>query len=57
MDGLQACQFLQNFFGRSSSSVLELFELVSALLPISDEIADPAPEKILATASSEGASG
>ncbi|POW19024.1 hypothetical protein PSHT_05162 [Puccinia striiformis] len=57
MDGLQACQFLQNFVGRSSSSVLELFELVSALVPISDEIADPAPEKILATASSEGATG
>ncbi|KAH9450796.1 hypothetical protein Pst134EB_018308 [Puccinia striiformis f. sp. tritici] len=57
MDGLQACQSLQNFVGRSSSSVLELFELVSALVPTIDEIADPAPEKILATASSEGASG
>ncbi|OAV96085.1 hypothetical protein PTTG_11908 [Puccinia triticina 1-1 BBBD Race 1] len=57
MDSFQACQFLQKFIGKSSSSAAELLELFSALVPISDVLTNPkAPENVLATATNESAS-
>ncbi|EFP78492.2 uncharacterized protein PGTG_04448 [Puccinia graminis f. sp. tritici CRL 75-36-700-3] len=58
MDPFQACQFLQKFIGKSSSSATELLGLLSALVPINDVItSSKAPEKVLATASTESAGG
>lgn len=54
MDPFQACQYLQTFIGKTSSSGVDLFELLYGLMPLGDELTNPnAPEKVLATASTE----
>lgn len=53
MDSLQACQFIHNFIGKSSSSITELFELLSALVPAGDLLSTPklAPEQAIVSTS------
>lgn len=52
MDPFQTCQYLQKIIGKTSSSGVELLELLYDLMSLGNELTNPkAPEKVLATAS------